>query len=1252
MSSSALNPPPRLAARRNRDRSDSHSSDASSHASHESHSSHSSYARRHPDRVPPKPPSINRPFLGILAVLALVLYYHAAALWLFTKGFLLTRVELDGRNSCFKQPSQSWSTPTPPSSFDRPALAQWSRSLDPHTGQGECTLPETHSKAVLLIIDALRYDFIAPIPPISAAHPPDGSPTWKPDPHYHAKLTLPSELHAMNPPSSFLAHFLADAPTTTLQRLKGLTTGTLPTFIEAGANFGGMGKVGEDNWLEHFRLKAIRDGARNDSAGLAFAGDDTWSTVFPSIFDADKTWSYDSFNVEDLDTVDRGVEQSLLPFLQRNHPDRTGLHNGWRLLVGHGLGVDHVGHRFGASHPKMATKMQEMQRFLRNVTDAVDDSTLVILMGDHGMDERGDHGGDGELEVGAGLWVWSRSGFGKTGLASDVHSTLLADGPTYQLVPAFVPFSPLPSPPFDPKGHRSIPQIDLVPSLSLLLGLPIPFNSLGSIVPELFPDPDRLLRALRINAWQIKTYLDRYSTESSDLAPFATELEDLWYQAVEADARLAQAASGSWSKLPQAEARRAAALAYQRFNRASLVRARSVWAQFELSRIFMGLAVLALSLVSASVLYAGCKSGLVTLLDTATELGASAANPAPVERMARPSKTAAEYWQAVHASAIWPAVYGAAVGCAVYGAQYAAPSRSLRLSLLDLVLFGSTSVSQLSLIISQRKALRSLFRFEARTLPSGKALQVLGIAIPVLHAVLFGSNSFTVWEDKAVLIFLIAALSARFVAGFGAPLGRLRIRMPLVAAAGIVLARLAAISRVCREEQAPYCRPTFYANGGEGGTALNSPYAIAASYVAAYFMPSLLSMALGSSKSNVGVAPLVLNWLLRPSLLAGAGYWLGDWAAPSDQVTPELRSFIEWATRLVARADLIALSVVGITFWIFAPLCLELRQEQAPPPAAAPQPGSQLSGQGSSPTSTGEGGNKTRVSILGYANSLGSSYLLLVSLVFSMLYILSQPAGQLALSLCLLLTVANAELGDCERDCQIIFAQVDRQPDQPAPGAAPSTSKKGQPSQPKVSPLVAAAEAASGPAGGVGDGNGGQASASATQPMPSFLETSTLALVGLLAFFSTGHQATLSSIQWRVAFIGFQTVTYPWSPLFVVANSFGPLILLPAMGVPLLCLWNLAPRPRGAAGGPMTLPLTLLRTSLGLVLYHALLATSCSAFAGLVFRRHLMLFKVWTPRFMLAAVSLVGTEVALLLALLAAWQTANKVNRVFGTVFA
>jgi GPI ethanolamine phosphate transferase 3 subunit O len=46
-----------------------------------------------------------------------------------------------------------------------------------------------------------------------------------------------------------LMNFIADPPTTTLQRLKGMTTGSLPTFIDIGSNFASP-EINEDNIID------------------------------------------------------------------------------------------------------------------------------------------------------------------------------------------------------------------------------------------------------------------------------------------------------------------------------------------------------------------------------------------------------------------------------------------------------------------------------------------------------------------------------------------------------------------------------------------------------------------------------------------------------------------------------------------------------------------------------------------------------------------------------------------------------------------------------------------------------------------------------------------------------------------------------------------------------------------------------------------------------------------------------------------
>ena len=61
------------------------------------------------------------------------------------------------------------------------------------------------------------------------------------------------------------------------------------------------GKVTEDSWLNQLRLQ-------NPNASIFFAGDDTWTKLFPSSYFT-SSHPFPSFNTRDIDTVDKGIER-------------------------------------------------------------------------------------------------------------------------------------------------------------------------------------------------------------------------------------------------------------------------------------------------------------------------------------------------------------------------------------------------------------------------------------------------------------------------------------------------------------------------------------------------------------------------------------------------------------------------------------------------------------------------------------------------------------------------------------------------------------------------------------------------------------------------------------------------------------------------------------------------------------------------------------------------------------------------------
>ena len=169
------------------------------------------------------------------------------------------------------------------------------------------------NRIVFVIIDALRYDFIKPDEQSSTNY-------------YRNQMEYVAELLDKKPNQSVLLRLIADPPTTTLQRLKALTTGTLPTFIDLSYNFIGY-EIEEDNVLNQLKMT-------NYSRRISLLGDDTWLALYPNIV-FKHLHVYPSFDVHDLDTVDNGILQHLWKVI-----DDHQHHDQFSLIIAHFLGKE------------------------------------------------------------------------------------------------------------------------------------------------------------------------------------------------------------------------------------------------------------------------------------------------------------------------------------------------------------------------------------------------------------------------------------------------------------------------------------------------------------------------------------------------------------------------------------------------------------------------------------------------------------------------------------------------------------------------------------------------------------------------------------------------------------------------------------------------------------------------------------------------------------------------------------------------
>ena len=812
---------------------------------------------------------------------------------------------------------------------------------------------------------------------------------------------------------------------------------------------------------------------------LVHLGDDTWHSLFPGYFDANLTHAYDSFNVWDLHTVDDGVTEHLLPLLQLENINK------WDIIFGHYLGVDHAGHRYGPDHLATNAKLHEMDNVLRQIIASLDARTLLVVMGDHGMDVKGDHGGESDDEIEAALWMYSNKDvFGRG------HNGII-------------------EPPATAK-ERPVGQIDLVPTLSLLLGMPIPFNNLGAPIAEAFvgpgkPDWQNLATVNALAAAQISNYQREYS-EARGLSDAVFSLpQAFWKDGLQSWRKALQSGRHSDHFRPAFES-------LSKYQQETLKICRSLWARFDIFSMLVGIGILICAVV---------------LLGTyARSSRPSASELIPV------------YLAQMTISGIIGAVICSAIKLAVLG------SGVLNASLLGLAAGGISGFTYVSVNLPQ-----------SFTSPFPRSFwSWLAVVLTLSQSIGFASNSFTIWEDEILLCFLNTFALIAFASSMRQEFFLERILGLFQAGAFLVLTRFASLSRLCREEQMPYCRSTYYASSASSTSA---PWQLLIPLVTATTLPTVIKTYYQPTQSYQGSATLWIGFAARLGLLASAIYWVLDAADDNDWLTVD--KGILQTTKIVLARLLLGISlVVGTTMFVWSNPCISIQVTPEVNGSAdgdiAPKPKS--------------------VKVFGYANVHGTRYFLLVINWLMALVLLQKPMGAGAIGILTVQILALLEIVDTN-----------------------------DLSQSAIGPVI-------------------------------------LGLLGSFHFFKTGHQATLSSIQWESAFVALKTIRYPWSPLLVALNTFGAQILT-TVAVPLIALWKQPPKKPRLLGSVAKALATLL-------LYYAVINLATTMWAGWL-RRHLMLYRIFSPRFMTgAAVLLVVDLIGILVGIGSLRWNFASIAEVFG----
>ncbi|KAJ8269432.1 hypothetical protein COCON_G00120390 [Conger conger] len=295
-------------------------------------------------------------------------------------------------------------------------------------------------RVVIVLIDALREDFVF------------GS---------KGQQYMPYTQHLVERGSSHSFVAKARPPTVTMPRIKALTTGSIPGFVDVVMNLNSPVLL-EDNLLWQAKAAGKR---------IIFYGDDTWVRLFPKHF-----MEYDgttSFFVSDYTEVDKNVTR---------HLDSTLNRDDWDILILHYLGLDHIGHLSGPHSSLIGPKLLEMDDILKKIHSSLTSRemegslpNLLVLCGDHGMSETGSHGGSSDPEINTPLVLISSAFKRKV----------------------------------DMEKPGTVAQVDVLPTLALALGLPISRNSVGCLIQPVFEHTSLRdqLRFLHLNSFQLNCLL-------------------------------------------------------------------------------------------------------------------------------------------------------------------------------------------------------------------------------------------------------------------------------------------------------------------------------------------------------------------------------------------------------------------------------------------------------------------------------------------------------------------------------------------------------------------------------------------------------------------------------------------------------------------------------------------------------------------------------------------------------------------------
>ena len=298
--------------------------------------------------------------------------------------------------------------------------------------------------------------------------------------------------------------------------------------------------------------------------------------------------------------------------------------------------------------------------------------------------------------------------------------------------------------------------------------------------------------------------------------------------------------------------------AFARFQEETLHVCKDLWARFDVPRMVAGVVVTAAG-VLLLVMYASRSDDDEYIVMNDVELDYAEKQLELIDFKGQVEPHVDQYYHRDMLRGLWSARFLLIIGTLIFAAVY-------RQQPMD----GLAALVMLLMVTSVGASIHDCGKTLINLLPRN-FWGWLSVVFTLSHSIGFASHSYTIWEDSILLFFIATFGVASIIASFRIESKVNRTMAIYHSIAFIVLGRLASYSKLCREEQMPYCTSTYYASVTSSTSAT---WQLAIPFLVFIALPSIIKSFLVPTRSYEGLAPTWIGYVFRVGLLMSAVYWV------------------------------------------------------------------------------------------------------------------------------------------------------------------------------------------------------------------------------------------------------------------------------------------------------------------------------------------------------------------------------------------